>query len=322
MESLENKVEENYGAEIKKKLIVNLKKISILLEIKFNKKSKEEILKIKKETEEKLSKMKDNKLLVQKVTDEKKKLTEEIKKIDETLNDKKLIQKEYEKRNEKLSLEEKIFSIRILSKMMTKERQEKIEKIEELNNILNPQKFVQYKKDLENKEKYLKLIETNNLEKDINKLIIELQKLFLDCYKTKVKKAETKQEITKLIYEFRYYNLLPLSQEEQINQNCALENNLLDVGKLLVKKANNLKVIENFAKDEEINYQIIKNIFYTRSINLDQVYIRLLKEKEDFFVQLFDGKAVEEKNRLDGINTMNKKEFGIKLNKKTKVFRN
>ena len=320
MENLEDKIEEEYGVNIKEQLIENLKTISILLEIKFEPKSKQEILKMKKETEEKLLKMQDNKLLVEKVTEEKRKLTKDIKQIDETLNNKELLQQEYIKRNEKLELEEKIFSIRILSKMMAEERHQKIERIEKLNNILNPQKFVRYKKELEDKEKYLKLVETANLQQEIDKKILELQKIFLECYQNKIEKAEDKQEITKLIYEFRYYNLLAITGETQIYQNEKLESSLEQVGKQLIKKATTHKVIENYAKDEDINYEIVKNIFYIRSINLDQVYIKLLKEKEDFFVQIFDDNAVEEKNKLYKITNENKKELGIKLNKKMKVF--
>ena len=51
---------------------------------------------------------------------------------------------------------------------MINEREEKIKKLEELNTLLNPQKFVNYKKELEAKESYLKLMETKDLEKEIN----------------------------------------------------------------------------------------------------------------------------------------------------------
>ena len=52
---------------------------------------------------------------------------------------------EYEKRNEELPIQEKIFSIRILSKMMIEERTTKIERLENLNNLLKPKNFVKYK---------------------------------------------------------------------------------------------------------------------------------------------------------------------------------
>ena len=65
---------------------------------------------MKEQVEEKLDKIKDNAEFVENITREKRKITEEIKRIDETLNNKDLLQEEYEERNKNLPLEEKIFS--------------------------------------------------------------------------------------------------------------------------------------------------------------------------------------------------------------------
>ena len=84
-------------------------------------------------------------------TKEKRCLTKKIKQIDTIINDKKLLEKEYIEINRKLPLEKKIFSMKVLAKKMEKERQDYVKKIEELNNILNPQKFSKYKKELQEK---------------------------------------------------------------------------------------------------------------------------------------------------------------------------
>ena len=88
-----------------------------------------------------------------------------------------------------MPLEEKIFSIRILSKIMTEEREEKIEELEKLNELLNPQKFVKHKQELEKKEKVLKILESKNIQSDIEKLKLKLQKIFLQCVENKIEKA-------------------------------------------------------------------------------------------------------------------------------------
>ena len=149
MELFREKMEEIYSKKVAKDIIENLEKISILLEVKFDAKSKKEFLTIKSEIEKKIGELEDNKKFVESITLKKKRLTNEIKKIDETINDKNMIQEEYNNRNEKLPLKEKIFSIRILSKIMTEEREEKIEELEKLNELLNPQKFVKHKQELE-----------------------------------------------------------------------------------------------------------------------------------------------------------------------------
>lgn len=189
MELFKNKMKEEYGAEKANEFIEKLSKISIFLDVKFNKNNEKRISEVKKETEEKIKKIGDNKKFVEEITKEKRKLTNEIRNIDETINNKSRLQEEYIKRNENLPLEEKIFSIRILSQLMTDEREEKIEKLEKLNELLNPQKFIEYKKELENKEKYLKLLDTKQPQKEIDKLKLELQKVFLKCFETKIEKA-------------------------------------------------------------------------------------------------------------------------------------
>lgn len=189
MELFREKMEEIYSKKVAKDIIENLEKISILLEVKFDAKSKKEFLTIKSEIEKKIGELEDNKKFVESITLEKKRLTNEIKKIDETINDKNMIQEEYNNRNEKLPLKEKIFSIRILSKIMTEEREEKIEELEKLNELLNPQKFVKHKQELEKREKVLKILESKNIQSDIEKLKLKLQKIFLQCVENKIEKA-------------------------------------------------------------------------------------------------------------------------------------
>ena len=103
------------------------------------------------ENEENLKDIEDNIKFIEKITLEKRKLAKQIRKVDETLNSKTLLQEEYVTRNEILPLEEKIFSIRILKKLMIKEREEKIERLE--------------------------------------KLKLELQKLFLKCFEARIEKV-------------------------------------------------------------------------------------------------------------------------------------
>ena len=193
-EMFRNKMEELYGIENKNTIIENISMLSFLLDVKYDKKVKEKMIKLKEKTEEYILKTQDKQAFVELITKEKKRLTKEIKEIDETINNKKNLQQEYNKRNEKLPLEEKIFSLRILSEMMGKEREEKIEKIEKLNEILKPQNYIKYKVELEEKEKYLSLLDLKDIDKKIDREKINLQKYFLNCYKIKLKKIE--REVT------------------------------------------------------------------------------------------------------------------------------
>lgn len=242
LEAFQNRLKKQYGNNRAKDFLTKITKLSVLLSIRYDPKTKRILEKQKKENEAKLEETKDSQKFVQEITKEKMKLTKEIKRIDEMANNKTMLQEEYEKRNEFLPLEEKIFSIRILSQMMRQERQEKITRLEELNVLLNPQNFIQYKKELEEKQKYLKLLEIENMDKELEVTMLELQKVFLSCYQEKIAKVESKQEIMKLIYEFRYYNLLPFYGEIAIGKRKELQQQIQEVEMLLIRKSKRMEI--------------------------------------------------------------------------------
>ena len=141
-------LENQYGKKNEEKLVELLSKISILLSIKYNEGKYEEILKIKNKLDEQVEEIQDKEKFIEDITKKKIKITKEIKKIDEIINDKELLQKEYVLRNENLSLENKIFSMRILAKIMVQEKEEKMKELEDLNKILKPQNFMKYQKEI------------------------------------------------------------------------------------------------------------------------------------------------------------------------------
>lgn len=321
MELFENKLNEICNNAQKRTLINKLQEISVLLDIKFDEKVKKKILNVKKKIEKELEDIKDNKVFVENVTKNKNILIKQIKEIDETINNKELLQKEYIKRNEVLSLENKIFSVRVLSKILAEERDAKIEEIEKCNELLKPKNFVKHKKELTEKMKLLKLADTEDLQKDITKVLIAIQKIFLKIYKQKIENSNNKNEILQMIYEFRYYNLIPFNHEKFIYQTKELSKELEETGKALIKKADILKVIDIINKDEDINYLFLKNIFCLRIINLEDLYIKIIREKNKTFLQVFDENIYEEKIEIPDLENIDKKDFELKFNKKVKMLK-
>ncbi len=308
------KLENQYGKKNEEKMIELLSKISILLSIKFNKDKYEEISKIKGKVESELEKIQNKEEFIEKTTQKKIDISNQIKLIDETINDKNLLQEEYLKRNEQLPLEKKIFSMRILSKIMEDEKKDKLKELESLNKLLNPQNFVKYKKELEEKDKYLKVLDLEDKDKLINELKIKLQKLFLNMLEINIKKAETKQEIEKIIYDFRYYSLLQYDYERKIKNVKELNTDIDKIAKKIIDKAIENKVIESLSSDNDTNYQILKNIFHVRIIRLEDSYLKITKEKDKYYLQIFDENIFEEK-----IEIQKPKELEIKLNKKRAI---
>ena len=320
MEFLKNRLEEKYGVKNQKDIVKVIEKLSVLLELQYNSKKKEEFEKEKIEIEETLKKIDNKEKYIEMITKQKRELTKEIKRIDETVNDKSLLQEEYIKRNEKLPLKKKIFSVRILSKLMQEERNEKLDELEKLNELLNPKKFVSYKKEMEQKYAFLKLAEVKEVEKEIENMLIKLQKIFLKCYQLKIKEINGKSEMIDCIYELRYYHLLPFTHEMNVSEVKGIQKELQETRRLLLDKAQELKVIIIASKNKQIDDEILKNIFTIRMITLEDVYIKLIKEKDKVHLQLFDDEIFEEKVELKDFGNINKKDLEIKMNKKIKVF--
>ena len=124
----------------------------------------------------------------------------------------------------------------------------------------------------------------------------------------------------KLIYEFRYYCVLPINDKKAIYQVPEIEEKREKVQRMLLTKAHEFKLVDIFSKEKEIDYQILKNIFCVRVINLEDLYIKLIKEKEAYYVQLFDENVFEEKIELEGIENIKKEDLTFKISKKVKIF--
>lgn len=311
-EEFKEELENKFGVEKRKKIIDLISKISILLEIKFNPTKKKEYAIMKEELQTELNNLQNKEEYIEKITKQKIELTDKIKNLDTVINNKKLLEKEYKDRNEKLPLEQKIFSIRILSKKMQEERDNYFKEIDKLNELLNPHNFIRHKKNIEEKYKYLKILDENE---NLDLLKYKLQKIFLEVVKFQTVKAETKQEIEKIIYDFRYYLMIPYNDEILVQDHEKLQKLIEETSALIINRANELKVIEKVSKDEKTNNEILKNIFKVRIIELEKSYLKLTKEKDKYYLKIFDENIFEEK-----IEISKPKDLEIKLNNKVPIW--
>lgn len=309
------KLEKDYSKKTKNEIIDTICKISILLTIKFNKEKQKEYELKKIELEEQKNKIDNKEEFIKITTKEKIEIIEKIKQIDTTINSKELLEKEYIERNKKLSIEKKIFSMKVLAKIMEKERDEYIYKLEELNKLLNPQNFLKYKKELETKYEYLKILDIEDKDNELDKLKMELQNEFLNMLQIKINKIETKQEIEEMIYNIRYYLLLPYNYEKQICEISKIQKKIEEVLRLVIDKAIEFKKIEKISEDKETNYEILKNLFKVRIIKLEDAYLKLTKDNKKYVIQIFDENIFEEKFEISKLENLD-----IKLNKKIAIW--
>jgi len=127
----------------------------------------------------------------------------------------------------------------------------------------------------------------------------------------KIEVYDLKKELINLIYEIRYYNLLPVENSQNINTIKELEVDLRNIQKRFVNKLCENKVVDIFSKDYNINYNILKYIFSTKMTNINKIQINLKYQNNKLYMQYFDENVIEAEQTInlsnDDFNELNKK---------------
>ncbi len=266
---------------------------------------------IKEEKTERLKLFDNKKEFLDKVTQEKKDYTKQIEKIDKTLNNNELLKKEYYDRNEKLPNKEKIFSVSYLVGILDKERVDLIDKIEECNKLILPKEFVEQKSKLEKETKFL-----NSIGEKISKEeIVELTRKFIEIATSKIKiiNEESKLELVRWIYKIRYYRYVPISLEKSVKDIEELKIDFRNLIKLVIKKAQQLKIWDIFVDDEKLTYEILKEVFDTKIICLQNINIQCNYEDKILIAQYYDDNVIESSLKIHIDEVKIKRKFKLFL---------
>ena len=305
LDMLKEEIKAKYSEDIANQLKDILIKIAIINEANENKDFKEEISQKLKKLKEQLKEYENTQENIVKITNNKKEATKEIKEIDKILSQEVKLRQEYEKRNAGVPIQQKIFSIKVLKQQLNDRKQRLLNEIEEDNYLLNPTNYLEEKNKVVEQKELLELVKFNQEQKE--ELLIEFEKIFLQCFRMKIKNTEEPEEIVKLIYKFRYFMLLPFNLEKNIKDVQQLDKEIQETEKKLVKKAVDKKVITN------VPDEVMRHVFETRIIVLEELYYKITTEFEKYYVQIFDENISEEKFEI--IPTEK-----IKINKKIKIF--
>ena len=323
LELAKRKIEEQFGKENEQKIFGIIAKLAILTCVDNNEKEKQFLLEEKQELEGERKRLNNKIELLEQISKNRKEAFSQIREIDTILNDKKLLEKEYKKRNEQLSKYHKVINLAHLMEILTKQRRKIVAKMEEEKKILEPANYVKTKNKL---EKNLELLFDIDLTKEAKrkKIIansILLQKVIMNCFLIKIQKIDElekpkrKEELIKAIYEFRYYCYLYLENEKYIGNTEELKEQITEIQTLLLQKLEELKYINRIAKDRKKNFEIVKLVFSTRIINLENIVLEM-KQEEKIQVLIYETDTLEEQISLE----MNKEDLTVKLDKKIKLF--
>lgn len=308
---MQEQLKEEFGDELATEFWQSLIKNIIIVYVSKDEEYKKYVVGRLEKEKEKLEKMQNNKSFLEAISLKKKEINQQIKDIDSLLNNNNKLKEEYNKRNEKLANKDKIFSVSHLVLMLEKQRNELLEEIKNLNKMIEPMEFVKIKKQVED---IVEFYESLNISEEINKnqieKIQELKTAFLHCFSKRIEQASKKEEIEKLIYELRYFELLPdkkIVDQEQIKQ---VESNL-------IKKACSMKILTKFSEDDTLNTNILRNIFVSRIITIQNIIMSLKYDKSVLCIEIYDGNIHDKTIELE---ITQKTELIVKLKKKIKIW--
>lgn len=319
MELIQDRMTNTYKKENTEVILNEIYKIAIIICTSKNKREKKRLLEEKEDLEKELERLKNKKELLDEISASKKEALRRIKQIDTIINDKKLLEEEYIKRNEKRPEYNKIISLKHLTEILNKERRKIILNMEENNKLLDPKNYVKVKEELERQLELLKDIELPDKEKEKRKreYLLNLQKVFIKCFNIKVKNAIDKEELVKLLYMLRYYNYMYVGEKEQIKDIEGIKAERKQLENALIKKAYDLKVLNNISKEEITNNEIIRNVLLTKIISMENINLALEENNKTLEIKLYDT-DIYEKSIV--IPVFDKKAITVKFNKTIKLF--
>ena len=287
-----------YGKQTIERLKELLIKIAMINGVKENKEFSDQISKKLKEVKKELKVYEDTETNIERLSENRRKAMKQLKDIEKVLRQESRLMAEYEKR-------EKVFNIKVLKKEFSDKRSKLLNEISEYNYLLNPMNYMKEKKKLEDEKARLDIKRTTKKQKE--ELIAEFIEIFLKCFNIKIKESIEQEEIVKLIYQFRYFMCLPYDLESNVKDIKKFEEDIEKTEKLLAKKAIDNKVIN------KIPFEVMQHILETRIIVLGELYYKVEKEEDKYYVQIFDENITEEKIEIKSIGK-------TKINKKIKIF--
>lgn len=298
-QELKRRYENDFAEKLFKQIIVTILKIYI----ERNPKRSNELENIEEKTSKKN---------IDKITKEKKELLKRVEYLDRCINDSEELKKELLKSNtNKNELQ--------LRTDLIEEREKCIKQIMEYNKKLDPRQIIkQIKGNKANRVSifnYKEILESDETALDE---LIKLQKMFLKGYKILAEKLSGKKEVLELLYEFRYYNLIPISKQELLKDNEELKEDINSVREFLIQKAINEKLINSVNANEYINKEILKSIFSLKIIKIENAQVSIKATQTGVRANYLDGDVEEKLKDIPITNSIGK--FKIKEKKKIKIF--
>lgn len=149
--------------------------------------------------------------------------------------------------------------------------------------------------------------------------VLELEKYFLKFMEKKIERLILREEMIEIIYQMRYYQNMMLFNDVLVKEHSELMKSFDAVYKKAITKACKMGVIKIISMDIEMNFELLKYIFDTRIIDLEEIRIYVeMENKNSIFIKVYDKDIFEKQGREDFYG--NKKDIIIKKKRMVNVF--
>ena len=296
--------------------------------------------------------MKDIKKFMQKVNEEKKKNNKLLAEYDKILNSHNVLEREYEEylksieeNNKKESNfspnieqmidaldkdedtiekvnKEEIKDIELFSIQIFEKRKKIYNKNLELAKIGNPENYVEHKRILEEKIKYIldyeKVKGDDKKEEELlEDLMIEYQKIVYDMLEDRIEAIYTNEEVIDEIYRQRYIRYQNVLKDKYIYQISDLYQKMDKILHLIVAKAMKFDVLERVSEEENTNYAAVSPALKTEVLSLEEVKVAIYTGKTTLLC-IYDGNVLIKEIELFDVDP---KLISIPTKKKIKLFK-
>lgn len=297
--------------------------------------------------------MKDIKKFMQKVNEEKKKNNKLIAECDKILNSHNVLEREYneylkaiekskneDNSNGSLNIDsiidildieednigkidkEEIKNIELFSIQIFEKRKKVYNKNLELSKIGNPENYVEHKRILEEKIKYILDYEkvkgdAKKEEELLENLMIEYQKIVYDMLEDRIEAIYTNEEVIDEIYRQRYIRYQNVLKDKYIYQISDLYQKMDKILHLIVAKAMKFDALERVSEEENTNYAAVSPALKTEVLSLEEVKVAIYTGKITLLC-IYDGNVLIKEIELFDVDP---KLISIPTKKKIKLFK-
>ena len=297
--------------------------------------------------------MKDIKKFMQKVNEEKKKNNKLIAEYDKILNSHNVLEREYneylkaiekskneDSSNGSLNIDsiidildieeddigkidkEEIKNIELFSIQIFEKRKKVYNKNLELSKIGNPENYVEHKRILEEKIKYILDYEkvkgdAKKEEELLENLMIEYQKIVYDMLEDRIEAIYINEEVIDEIYRQRYIRYQNVLKDKYIYQISDLYQKMDKILHLIVAKAMKFDVLERVSEEENTNYAAVSPALKTEVLSLEEVKVAIYTGKTTLLC-IYDGNVLIKEIELFDVDP---KLISIPTKKKIKLFK-